>query len=526
MLGQAGALPFLFVGSGFSKRYLNLPDWEGLLKHIANLVSPEPYYYLEKHQIISEEINKEENYNEFMTRLCDEISLDLSKIWFRDSKFNDSRSEAGEAIEEPGFYPLKFEVAKFIKSHGLIEESLNSEFELLKSITQASIGGIITTNYDSLLEETFGFTTYDSQDALLFNPSYEISEVYKIHGSVDRPNSIIINSSDYRMMEDKNKYLAAKLLTIFIENPLIFIGYSIQDEDILKILNDIAVCLSREQLDELSKRMIFIDYRPGTQGYVMGTWSVPFSKGGSISVTKIELDSFVPLYNTIANNKSSHILVRILRQIKSLVYDLVISESPSEKIKVYPMDNIIESDSIEVVAGVGVLQMAEVGSEIISEKGYSSVSAQDIFRDIVFDDGNFDNYRLVSESIPSIARSVSYSLPIYKYTAELDDSIIPEVVKENLINKKSASDFISGQSKRHGTVFTSTSEIINSSIENIKKLRELSALGGRNSIEEFQEFLKLILSNDEDPLNNKTRGFNTELKRVIKILDYLKYSKN
>ena len=36
-LKEADALPFLFVGSGFTKRYLGLPTWENLIDHIADL---------------------------------------------------------------------------------------------------------------------------------------------------------------------------------------------------------------------------------------------------------------------------------------------------------------------------------------------------------------------------------------------------------------------------------------------------------------------------------------------------------
>ena len=61
--------------------------------------------------------------------------------------------------------------------------------------------------------------------------------------------------------EKKNPYLAAKLLTIFTEHPIIFIGYSLTDENILKILNSIAQCLTSDNLQDggAAPRQVHVD---------------------------------------------------------------------------------------------------------------------------------------------------------------------------------------------------------------------------------------------------------------------------
>ena len=70
-------------------------------------------------------------------------------------------------------------------------------------------------------------------------PYLSIGEIFKIHGCRSEPNSIIISEADYKRFEEDHKYLSAKLLTYFVEHPLIFIGYRAEDPNIKAILYDV-----------------------------------------------------------------------------------------------------------------------------------------------------------------------------------------------------------------------------------------------------------------------------------------------
>lgn len=89
-----------------------------------------------------------------------------------------------------------------------------------------------------------GYKTYAGQNELIFSAIQGIAEIYKIHGSIENPETIVINEEDYDEFQNKAAYLTSKLLTIFMEYPIVFLGYSISDANILRILHEIVNCLT------------------------------------------------------------------------------------------------------------------------------------------------------------------------------------------------------------------------------------------------------------------------------------------
>uniref|UniRef100_UPI0013D5EB21 SIR2 family NAD-dependent protein deacylase n=1 Tax=Klebsiella pneumoniae TaxID=573 RepID=UPI0013D5EB21 len=109
------------------------------------------------------------------------------------------------------------------------------ELAELKKIRK-NVGSVITTNYDGLVEDVFSFEPLVGNDILLSNP---YGSVYKIHGCNKDPSKIIITEYEYSHFYNKYELIRAQLLSIFIHNPIIFMGYGIGDENIKSLLKTI-----------------------------------------------------------------------------------------------------------------------------------------------------------------------------------------------------------------------------------------------------------------------------------------------
>ncbi|WP_259273665.1 SIR2 family protein, partial [Klebsiella pneumoniae] len=102
------------------------------------------------------------------------------------------------------------------------------------------------------------YKVYTGQNELLFSNPQSIAEIYKIHGSAHKPKSLVLTDYDYADFNLKNPYLAAKLITIFVEHPVVFLGYSLSDKNISDLLSAISVCIGSENLHQLRNNLIFV----------------------------------------------------------------------------------------------------------------------------------------------------------------------------------------------------------------------------------------------------------------------------
>ncbi|WP_103332166.1 SIR2 family protein [Pseudotabrizicola formosa] len=398
--------PFLFVGSGFSRRYLGLEDWRGLLSRFCERIGDFDYYSATANGNLPEAAGL--------------IAKDFHEVWWKDAKYAGSR-EKYKSTTKSVSDALKNEICEYLSdvdTSGVAADYIQKELSILKEI---NVDGIITTNWDFLLEEIFPeYRVFVGQEELLFSNPQAIAEIYKIHGCASRPKSLVLTAEDYENFEGKNPYLAAKLITLFIEHPIFFVGYSVTDPHIQSIIFSIAQCLTPEKLEQFSENLIFIRRAHEKEDSVQ---KFTFSEGGrNIAATVLETDDFSKVYAAICENKRK-IPARILRYCKEQMYELVKAEHPEKKMSVIDIDELDTSEEVEFVVGVGVAQaqshmkekLAEQEEKALAESGYQGINLSDIYTDFAKDKSVFDSDKLLRLAFPIFRRSSTTFIPVFRY---------------------------------------------------------------------------------------------------------------
>lgn len=316
--------PIIFAGTGLSKRYFSAPGWECLLKKL-NSICPKGRdsieYYLQQ--------------GDSLPKVGSKIADDYYKWGYDDdSAFpNNLRSR-----EYSSNIFIKNKISEILNSKTpsgpdkINDERLKSEISKLKSINPHTI---VTTNYDTFLENIFPEYQRVIGESVLQSPHESVGEVMKIHGCVTEPESMVLTEEDYNEFIKKKKYLSAKLLTYFSEHPVLIVGYSIGDRNVQRILSDIDEALS--QPDNTIENIYFLKWnkKAPSQNNKPRTKELTLNNNNKIRLKYIESKDFDWVFEAFASGGSIEgVNLKLLRSVVANTYDVVKKKAPKEEVSI------------------------------------------------------------------------------------------------------------------------------------------------------------------------------------------------
>lgn len=308
--------PVLFIGSGLSQRYLKIPDWKGLLDTLCKspVKMPRPLkYYLQ-------------STNGDYPKVADKLKQKyFNYFWQHEKEYPDylfSETENKDIF-------LKYSISKIIEQHDIQLKSddlwNNPEIKALKKVNPQMI---LTTNYDLLLEKIFPkYDSYIGQDSIKSN--LNDFKIMKIHGSVTDPKSIVIDTADYNKFAIRQEYMVAKLLTYFVEYPIIFMGYSISDSNIKNILSSVKKIMTPTKNMSIPKlnNIFFVEWndkKNPTPDSISSEKIIDLGNGNGIKVNYLYLDEFENLFTAISQNS---IDINVLKTVNRTIDNIIKSSS-------------------------------------------------------------------------------------------------------------------------------------------------------------------------------------------------------
>ncbi|KGR77691.1 SIR2 family protein [Ureibacillus sinduriensis] len=221
----------VFVGAGLSKNY-EFPSWKELVLDILNELSIDDNKYEGLKNVLEENI-------------FSEIEI-LDKL----------------LIMNPGNRGRVYEV---------LESSIDRNITDLDLSIPKKIGNlcskIITTNYDMILEKAlpnFKKIVHDDKYHLGRLTDYE-EYIYKIHGSIEKPENCILFRDDYNVLYSTTAPTAAinRLKSIITDKTMLFIGFSFNDEyvkDTFKYICDVYNNFNKTHYILTTEHVDFSDY--------------------------------------------------------------------------------------------------------------------------------------------------------------------------------------------------------------------------------------------------------------------------
>jgi hypothetical protein len=156
-----------------------------------------------------------------------------------------------------------------------------------KILVEIPFIGILTANYDTLIEGAYTLKrdgrippilTQEDLDKIPNPLKLNDEFVFKIHGDINRPETVILGSHDYQNVLFRIPSYRSFLETLFTINTVLFVGFGLTDPDVDNLLEKLASIYSRNndfhylliekgRYNDLDKKRLALDKRIFTIEY-------------------------------------------------------------------------------------------------------------------------------------------------------------------------------------------------------------------------------------------------------------------
>ncbi|OIN59964.1 toll/interleukin-1 receptor domain-containing protein [Arsenicibacter rosenii] len=246
-----------FCGAGLSmpiqrSNSKNLPNWPQLLLELIELAHRDRYNF---------------------SGLLPEIELAV-----KNGNLLAVAQELQEVLSKPS-------IAKYLRDIFLDKKLKPNQTH--KILVQIPFIGILTTNYDTLIEGAYTLKrdgripvvlTQEDLDKVPNPLKLDDEFVFKMHGDINRPETIILGSHDYQNILFRSTAYRSFLETLFTINTVLFVGFSMSDPDVENLLERLSGIYSRNndfhyllvergRLNEFEKKRLALDKRIFTIEY-------------------------------------------------------------------------------------------------------------------------------------------------------------------------------------------------------------------------------------------------------------------
>ncbi len=210
----------LIVGSGFSKAVISDGDksarnWKELFEDLTEYLNASDFGDEERPFIdIDEELSNGSTLPQIATKVC-KLLAEKRKISYEESK-----NEIKKIISALVDWVPESDTVGLYKN---LFENLNIKW-------------IVTTNYDEVLEAILGEKGYTIDPNQPLTAPSEMIPIYHVHGNRKNYPRLIVTHEDYVPLFKPGNYRESKLFTMMAEAPVLILGYSLSDLNLLSAL--------------------------------------------------------------------------------------------------------------------------------------------------------------------------------------------------------------------------------------------------------------------------------------------------